>query len=96
MFQPDSRNAPNIALITIVCGWLFTALAILAVILLWWAHRLRRLSCWKEDCFLLGALLVSIALVVHTSWAIVEEGLGRQQRDLSTRQHTSLIKVSLH
>ena len=96
MFQPDSHNAPNIALITLVCGWLFTALAILAVILLWWARRLRQFSFWRDYHLLLGALSVSIALVVHTSWAIVEEGLGRRQRDLSTRQRASLIKVSHH
>ena len=96
MFQPDSHNAPNVALITLVCGWLFTALAILTVILLWWARRLRKLSFWKENYLLIGALLVSIALVIHTSWAIVEEGLGRQQKDLTTRHRASLIKVRLH
>ena len=39
MFAPDSPNAPNIAIITIVCGWVFSVLAILSVVLLLWSRR---------------------------------------------------------
>lgn len=51
MFGPESRNAPNIAIITLVCGWVFTALAILAVILsvglvVFWECRLAKMIVW--------------------------------------------------
>lgn len=94
MFGPESRNAPNIAIITLVCGWVFTALAILAVILFCWSRRLLGMSLSKNDCVVFGPLVMAIVLVGHTSWAVIEEGMGRRQVTLSKSQRASLVKVS--
>ena len=93
MFGSESRNAPNIAIITLVCGWVFTALAILAVFLLCWSMRLRHRSPETGDYCLFGALILAIVLVGHTSWAIIDEGMGYHQTTLSKSQRASLVKV---
>ena len=94
MYGSESRNAPNIAISTLVCGWVFTALAILAVFLLWWSRRLRRRSLGYSEYCLFGALILAIVLVGHTSWAIVDEGMGYHHTTLSKSQRASLVKVS--
>lgn len=90
MFGPESRNSPNIAVITLVCGWVFTALAILAVILCGWS---RRFSLGNGEYCLVGALILAIVLVGHTSWAIIDEGMGYHKTTLSKSQRASLVKV---
>lgn len=93
MYGPESRNAPNIAIITLVCGWVFTGLAILAVFLFGWSMRLRKRSLGSGDYCLFGALILAIVLVGHTSWAIIDEGMGYHQTNLSESQRASLVKV---
>lgn len=95
MFGPESRNAPNIAIITLVCGWVFTALAIFAVFLSWWSRRLREIPLRYGEYCLFGALILATVLVGHTSWAIVDEGMGYHQTTLSKNQRAALAKVSL-
>ena len=95
MFGTESRNAPNIAIITLVCGWVFTALAILAVVLLCWSARLGKRLLGYGDYCLFGALILAIVLVGHTSWAIIDEGMGYHQPTLSKSQRASLVNVGL-
>jgi hypothetical protein len=39
-------------------------------------------------------IVVGILLVAQTTWAIVDEGAGRHQADLSQRNITAVAKVS--
>ena len=94
MFGSESRNAPNIAIITLVCGWVFTALAILAVFLLCLSRRLTKIPLRYGEYCLFGALILAVVLVGHTSWAIVDEGMGYHQTTLSKNQRAALVKVS--
>lgn len=93
MFAPDSQHAPNIAVITLVCGWLFTAIALLSLLLLVLSRRLSGSPLRVDDYLLFTAFAIAIALAAHTSWAIVDEGLGRQQRVVSIAQRATLVKV---
>lgn len=93
MFAPDAHDAPNIALITLVAGWVFTAVAFLSVILLIWCQRHRDGSLSLDHYLLFSAFTITVSLVVHTSWAVVDEGLGIPRRQISETQRASLIKV---
>lgn len=92
MFAPNSKNAPNIAIITLVSGWICTAFALLCVFLLVWSRRIGR-GLKSHDYLLFVASAITVALTAHTSWAIIDEGLGRRQNDATATQRAALIKV---
>ena len=93
MFSPDSAQAPNIAKITIVCGWLFTALAALAVILHFWSRItiVRRTS--ADDYLILVAFTIAVAIVAQTTWAIDDENLGKELDSVTRKQRLGLVKI---
>ena len=93
MFQPDSTHAPNIAILTIICGWVFTAIAILAVIIVFWSRRIRGQALRSDDYILFLTLAITIGLVAHTTWAVIDEGLGKQPRDVSKDQRGKIVRV---
>jgi len=95
MFSPDSTSGPNIPVITIVCGWLFTAMAMLALLLLVWSKRIRGAAFRIDDYFTFLAFLIAIGLVIHTTSAVLDEGLGKQLGDLSKKRRAEIVKVGL-
>ena len=93
MFQPDSTHAPNIAIFTITCGWSFIAVAIFAVALLLWSRRITGLALRSEDYILFITLAATMGLVAHTTWAVIDEGYGKQLRDVSKEQRGKIVRV---
>lgn len=66
MFGPDAPNTSNIALITLVCGWVLTGFALFGLLLLVWSRRLLGISLRLDDYLLLAAFVIAVALVAHT------------------------------
>ena len=92
MISPDSQGGPNIALITIVCGWTFLGVALLAVSLLIWARRIRR-HFGLDDYLTIIALATAIALVAQTTWAIVCEGQDNHEAEVSSSKFELVVRV---
>ena len=93
MFSPDSTQAPNIANITIVCGWVFTGLAALAVFLQFWSRRISGLGVVVDDYLILVAFAIAVAIVAQISWAIHDEKLGKRLDGVSKKQRNGLVRV---
>ena len=94
MFSPDSTQAPNIANITIICGWLFTVLAALAVTLHFWSRHISTNAVMADDYLILVAFAIAVAIVAQTSWAIHDEDFGKKLDRVSRKQRNGLVKVS--
>ncbi|OKL55543.1 hypothetical protein UA08_09235 [Talaromyces atroroseus] len=71
----------SIARTTLVCSWLFTALATLSV-LIQVLHMQKRHSVGLDDYILFIAFGISILLVAQTTWAVVDEGQGVPESEL--------------
>ena len=93
MISPDSQGGPNIGLITIVCGWTFVGVALLAVSLLIWARRIKNLRFCLDDYFTILALVTTIALVAQTTWAIVCEGQDYHEAEVSSSKFELVVRV---
>lgn len=94
MISPDSQTGPNIARTTIICGWTFTGLALLAVSLVLWSRRLKKMRLRVDDYLVIFALVISIALVCQTTWAIRDEGMDHHEAEIPKTKFGSVIKVS--
>ena len=93
MFSPDSNEAPNIAVITIVCSWVFFGVAVLAIFLLVWSRHITGTILRLDDYITLAACTVTLALVVQTTWAVLDEGFDKQLKNVSVRQRAVIPKV---
>lgn len=93
MFSPSASSAPNLGLVTIVCSWVFTAVAISAIGLLLWSQRIVGRKLGTDDHLTLVAFMISVVLVAQTTWAIMDEGLDKQLEDISESQRAAIIKV---
>lgn len=89
----NSQTLSNIALITIICGWIFTVMAMLALGLLFWARRIQSQGLGCDDWILTTAFVISLALVAQTTCAIVDEGLGTRLKDVSEKERGAVIPV---
>lgn len=86
----------SLALCTLVVNWTLTLLAFLAVLAICWF----RPTCWAfitrpDDTLVLLAFLISTVLVSLTTWAIVDEGQAKHQKDVSASQLEIAAKVCL-
>ena len=94
MLPSESQEGPNIALITIICSWIFLFLALLCVILFFWSRRIVRNSLGLDGYLIILALMTTIALIAQTTWAIVDEGQDQHQAELSNKKLTVVVRVS--
>lgn len=95
MFSPSHHGAPNIALITVICGWTFTAVAALTVGLHFWSARfvprtgdLKHIGICYTTTY--AAFGTTVALVAQITWAIVDEDQGKHIEQVP-RTHTAVI-----
>ena len=93
MISPNSQGGPDIALITIVCGWTFLGVALLSVSLLIWARRITKIHLGLDDYLTFVALAITIALVAQTTWAIVCEGQDKHEAEVSNSKFDLVIRV---
>ena len=95
MISSVSEGGPNIALITIACGWTFLAIALISVSLVVW-FRLRRRQLGLDDCLTILALATTTALVAHTTWGIVVEGQDHHEARLPKTKFALIVRVGLY
>ena len=93
MISPDSQGGPDIAFITIVCGWTFVGVALLAVSLLIWARLIGKRHLGLDDFLTVFALATTIALVAQTTWAIVCEGQDNHEAEVSSSKFELVVRV---
>ncbi|KAI1756480.1 hypothetical protein F4782DRAFT_482693 [Xylaria castorea] len=81
--------------LTIILGWVLTALALLSVILYIWSKSVKRQPlCLFDDFLLYYSFLQSLALMSVTTWAVVVEGQGQHQ-SAESRSQFELVAKSL-
>ena len=95
MISPESQGGPNIARITIICSWTFLAIALLGAGLLVWARRVQKRRLGLDDCLTLLALATTVALIVQTTWTIVDEGQDNHEAEVSKTKFALVVRVGL-
>ena len=95
MISPESQGGPNIALITIICSWTFLAVALLGASLLVWARRMQKRRLGLDDYLILLALATTVALIMQTTWAIVDEGQYNHEAEVSKPKFALVVRVGL-
>lgn len=95
MFGPEEQNAPNIAIITLVLGWVFALVTMLSLAGLVCARHMKKISLRIDDYLLFVAFVIAIALAAHTTWTVVDEGLATQQEVAGGQRRATLVKVIL-
>ena len=93
MISADSQGGPNIALITIICGWTFLGIALLGVSLHIWARLVTLRRFGLDDCSTIIALAINVALVAQTTWAIVREGQDNHEAEVSSSKFELIVRV---
>ena len=94
MISIESQGAPDIALITIACGWTFVGIALLGVSLVTWSRLTARVF-GLDHCFTILALVTTIALIAQTTWAIVDEGQDDHEAEVKSTKFALVVKVGL-
>ena len=94
MISPESEGGPNIALITIACGWTFESIALVGVGLLIWSRRIKGIGLGFDGCLTTFALTISLALMAQTTWAIVCEGQDAHEAVISRTKFNLIVRVS--
>lgn len=95
MSLPGTLEISNIALITIVCGWVFTAVATLAIVLQIWSAVFEHNIFGSSHCMLLAAFGTAIALVSQTTWAIIDEDSVKHVGQVPSTHKSAITKVRL-
>lgn len=93
MISPKSQGGPNIGLITIACGWTFVGFSLLGVSLLIWSQRIKNIGLGLDSYLMTLALVTTTALIAQTTWAIVCEGQGDHEAELSRTEFVLVVRV---
>lgn len=87
-------SSSDIGRATLICGWLFGSLAILSVCLAMWIRLKMQGHCGLDDIILWITTIISVALLIQTTWAIVDKGQGQHIENESRSGTILVIKVS--
>ncbi|KAI1110700.1 hypothetical protein F5Y14DRAFT_428075 [Nemania sp. NC0429] len=90
-------DTTSIGQLTIILGWVLTALALLSVILYMWSKTVRDMSVIEsfDDILLYLSFILALALMCLTTWAVLVEGQGRHQSAESRSQIERIAKSLL-
>lgn len=80
--------------LTIILGWVLTALALLSVVIYIWSKGVNGTPHRLDDILLYLSFIISLVLMSLTTWAVVVEGQGRHQSAESRSQFDLVAKVS--
>lgn len=83
----------SLAKITIILSWLSVSLACVSVAcqLIWARMNARRIRLIDSCCF--AAFVIAICVVIQITWAIIDEGAGKHQTDLDSRNIAAVAKA---
>ncbi|KAI0459328.1 hypothetical protein F5B21DRAFT_456302 [Xylaria acuta] len=89
------RETTGVGWLTIILGWVLTALALLSVMLYIWSKSVNRIPPHRlDDILLYLSFVLSLALMSLTTWAVVVEGQGLHQ-SAESRSQFELVAKSL-
>lgn len=74
-----------------------TAMSTLFIILRFWARKMTRFGLWWDDWLAIATLVCLYAVLILSSWAVYEGGIGKPITQAVTEQPaavTELLKVS--
>lgn len=80
----------SLGVTTIVVGWTFITLALLSILLQFWA---RRRSLQLHDHLLNTSFALSFVLMILTTWAVATQGQGQHMSTESRSQLENAAKV---
>ena len=83
----SSYVGPDLGRATIICSWVFAALAGIGVCT---QIVKARTSVKADDILIFSAFVVSLMLVAQTTWAVIDEGQGEHVNN-QLRTHLALI-----
>jgi hypothetical protein len=84
----------SLAKTTIIISWLMVGVAFLSTTIhVIWIRRIRKDYPGVSDICVWLALFFGIILVVQTTWAVVDEGSGKHQWDISQQNIPAVAKV---
>ena len=87
------RPSSDIGRATLISGWLLAILALIGLGLSIWAKHLKHLPTGLDDVFLVSATIISLALLIQTTWAIIDEGQGQHMETESQLEIAMVAKV---
>jgi hypothetical protein len=93
--MPSGSDLTNstVALATIVCSYVFTAVAVLSV-LIHIVHTLKKFGRFHVDDYLIvSAFILALALVAQITWAVIDEGQGQHLSNVARSQLNIMAKV---
>ncbi|KAI0486461.1 hypothetical protein F4859DRAFT_371401 [Xylaria cf. heliscus] len=90
----EAFNTTSVGWLTIILGWVLSALALLSVTIYIWSKIINRAAHHLDDVLLYLSLLISLVLMSVTTWAVVVEGQGRHQ-SAESRSQFDLVAKSL-
>ena len=93
MFSSESQGGPNIALITIICGWIFTTIALLVVSLMLWARVKATRELGIDDYLTTLALAINTAIMMQITYAIVDEGQDKHEAEVPRTKFALIVRV---
>ncbi|KAI8952092.1 hypothetical protein F4801DRAFT_541877 [Xylaria longipes] len=91
----DSFETTGVGWLTIILGWVLTALALISVILYIWSKFVDGTPHRLDEILLYLSFLLSLALMSLTTWAVVVEGQGRHLSAESQSQFELVAKSLL-
>ncbi len=65
----------------------------LAIGLLIWSRKFQRRNLGRDDFIIFVAFAITIALVVQTTWAIVDDGNDKNIGEVSDRERALVVRV---
>ena len=95
MFSSESQGGPNIALITIICGWIFSIIALLIVSLMLWVRVKSMRNVGIDDYLTTLALAINTAIMVQITCAIVDEGQDKHEAEVPRTKFALVVRVDV-
>ena len=93
--MPPIQQGPSsdIGRATLISGWLLATLTSIGLGLSIWAKLSAMVGVGLDDIFLVVATIISLALLIQTTWAIVDEGQGQHVEAESQSDIAIVAKV---
>ena len=85
----------NIGRATLICGWTLAAIALDFLLITMWASHVRFGHLRLDEYMQVVATVISLALLIQSTWAVIEEGQGQHIQAETTNQLLMVSKVCL-
>lgn len=87
------RSYTSLAICTLVVNWTLTILALFSMFVIHIFKKRRGMEYRVDDALVCAAFVVGLVFVMLSTWAIIDEGQGEHQQNVSESQLTRAAKV---